>query len=127
MTPFNSLIKPLFWLSSLTLAIASLAPVAMLPPQTFDVWDKAQHALGFAWLSLIGLLAYSHHRVRVAACLLLYGGAIELAQAATGWRHGEWADLAADGVGIALGTLLWLGLRGLVPALDLKAARRRAQ
>jgi len=38
--------------------------------------------------------------------LLVFGGLIELAQAATGWRHGEWADWLADAVGLALGLAL---------------------
>ncbi len=111
----------------MVLTIASLVPVTMLPPQTFNIWDKAQHAFGFGWLALIGLLAYPERPWRLAACLLLYGGAIELAQAATGWRYGEWLDLLADGVGIALGALLWFGLRNVLPTQRLKAFGRRAQ
>ena len=101
-----SLIKPLFWLSTLVLAIASLVPVTLLPGQVFDIWDKAQHATAFAWLALLGWRSYLEKPLHMGAYLLAYGGAIELAQAATGWRYGEWADLAADGVGILLGMLL---------------------
>ncbi len=111
MTRFIFLIKPLFWLSVAVLAVASLVPTAMLPPQSLNVWDKAQHAFGFAWLACLGLLAYPHRPNAVAASLLAYGGAIELAQAATGWRYGEWSDLAADGVGILLGAMAWWLLR----------------
>lgn len=103
--------KTVFWLSVVGLAIASLVPVDMLPPQSFNVWDKAQHALGFAWLALFGLLSYPRQPTRMAFCLLAYGAAIELAQAATGWRYGEWPDLAADGAGILLGALAWWLLR----------------
>ena len=112
-----SLIKPLFWLSVIMLTIASLVPVQLLPPQSFDVWDKAQHALGFGWLAFFGLLSYPQRPTRVAGYLLAHGALIELAQAATGWRYGEWSDLTADGVGILLGTLVWWILRrGLRPA-----------
>jgi VanZ family protein len=117
MTHVMSSIKPLFWASMITLSIASLVPIEMLPQQSFNVWDKAQHALGFAWLTFTGLLSYQRRPARVAACLLLYGAAIELAQTATGWRNGEWLDFAADGVGILLGTVVWWLLRkGLRPA-----------
>lgn len=103
--------RGLFWLSLLGVAIGSLMPVTMLPPQAFDIWDKAQHTLAFAWLAGLGLLSYPAHAPRVVAALLLYGGAIELAQTATGWRFGEWADLAADTVGIALAAAVWRLLR----------------
>ncbi|OSZ75506.1 VanZ family protein [Hydrogenophaga sp. IBVHS1] len=105
------MIRALFWLSLVGITIASLVPVAMLPPQSFDVWDKAQHACAFAWLALLGLLSYPAHLPRVAVGLLLFGGGIELAQTATGWRFGEWADLAADFLGITMGTTVWLLVR----------------
>lgn len=127
MSRLFSLIKVLFWLSAVVLTVASLVPVALLPPQTFNVWDKAQHALGFGWLTLVGLFAYPKWPLRMAVCLLLYGGAIELAQAATGWRYGEWTDLLADGVGVVVGALLWLGLRQCLRPQCLKAIARRAQ
>ena len=47
--------------------------------------------------------------------LLLQGAAIELAQAASGWRHGDVADWIADAVGVGIGWIL------------LAAAQRRAQ
>lgn len=105
------LVKAIFWPSVLGLTVASLVPVDLLPPQTFDIWDKAQHGLGYAWLSLFGLLAYPAQARRVALGLLALGGAIELAQSATGWRYGEWADFAANGTGIVLGATVWLLLR----------------
>lgn len=116
MARLMSSIKPLFWLSLIVLTIASLVPVELLPPQSFNVWDKAQHALGFGWLAFFGLLSYPYLPARVAGYLLIHGVAIELAQTATGWRYGEWSDLTADGVGILLGTLAWWILRrGLRP------------
>lgn len=105
------MIRAAFWLSALGIAMASLVPVPLLPPQALDIWDKAQHAAAFAWLALLGLLSYPAHAPRVASGLLLFGGAIELAQNATGWRHGDWVDLLADGVGIFLGSAVWWLLR----------------
>lgn len=126
MARLMSSIKPLFWFSVIVLTIASLVPVELLPPQSFNIWDKAQHALGFGWLAFSGLLSYPRRPPFVAGCLLAYGAAIELAQAATGWRYGEWSDLTADGVGILLGALAWWTLRrGL--RLALKAQDSRAQ
>lgn len=110
------MIRAAFWLSVLGVTVASLMPVAMLPPQVFDIWDKAQHAFAFAWLGLLGLVSYPARPVRPLLGLLALGGAIELAQAATGWRYGEWMDFAADGVGIALGTAVWVALRARTTA-----------
>ena len=109
------LIQAGFWLSVAGLTTASLLPVDMLPPQTFDIWDNAQHAGGFAWLAFWGLVAYPARPGRLALWLLVLGGAIELAQAATGWRYGEWSDWLADAVGIAAGAALWWPLRHHTP------------
>jgi VanZ family protein len=53
----------------------------------------------------------------VAIALLAFGGAIELAQAATGWRYGEWSDWLADAVGLAAGWALAWHPRRLLPLL----------
>lgn len=95
-----------FWILLLCVAVLSLMPTGYLPPQVFSLWDKAQHALGFMALALLGLRAYPRHPWQVLAGLLVFGGGIELAQAATGWRHGEWADWLADAVGMAAGLAL---------------------
>ena len=62
-----------------------------------------------------GLLAYPSHARRVALGLMLLGIGIELAQALSGWRHGDWLDWLADCVGVALGVLViqpwWSKLR----------------
>lgn len=96
-----------FWLALLVLTALSLMPTGLLPPPVFSLWDKAQHALGFGGLTLLGLLTYPHHRVRLPLLLLAHGGLIELLQAATGWRYGEWLDLLADAVGILVVIGLW--------------------
>ena len=41
--------------------------------------------------------------VVMVLAMLAYGAGIELAQWLVGWRFAEWADLAADAVGVALG------------------------
>lgn len=112
------MVRRCFWALLLCVAVLSLMPTGYLPPQVFSLWDKAQHALGFAALALLGLRAYPRQAWPLAAGLLAFGGAIELAQAATGWRHGEWADWLADAMGLALGALLvWRPSRH-VPAAE---------
>lgn len=103
-----TLLRTTFWLFFTALTVASLVPVPLLPPQVMSIWDKAQHALGFATLGTLGLLAYPRHGpLRVLSALLLWGGLIELLQAWSGWRYGEWIDWLADGVGLAAAGLLW--------------------
>ena len=98
--------RPGFWALLLCVAVLSLLPTDYLPPPIFSLWDKAQHALAFTALAALGLQAYPRRRWQVLAGLLVFGGLIELAQAATGWRYGEWADWLADAVGLALGMAL---------------------
>lgn len=100
------MMRPAFWALLLCVAVLSLMPTGYLPPQVFSLWDKAQHALAFAALAALGLRAYPRHPWPLAAGLLLFGAGIELAQAATGWRHGEWGDWLADAVGLAAGAAL---------------------
>lgn len=93
------LARAAFWVSILGATVVCLMPVAQLPA-LFNWWDKAQHALGFVALTSLGLLSYPAERWRVATGLLLFGGFIELAQSATGWRRGDWLDWLADALGI---------------------------
>lgn len=91
-----------FWSACAVILILSLSPAEHLPEQLFSIWDIAQHALAFAGLMVLGLWAYPSRGKPLAIGLLAYGLGIEFAQAATGWRYGEAADLMADAVGIAL-------------------------
>lgn len=93
----------------------SLLPVAALPEGVFDLWDKAQHALAFAGLAIFGSFSYPFHKVPVLSGLIVFGAAIEVAQAATGWRYGEWGDVLADAIGVFSG---WLLARVLVRRLN---------
>lgn len=99
-----------FWLSLAALTVASLVPVDLLPPQAMNIWDKAQHALGFAWLAALGLASYPRLPAPLAIGLIFWGGAIELVQWGTGWRYGEWIDWLADVIGIAVACLVWHAL-----------------
>jgi VanZ family protein len=75
----------------------------------FNWWDKAQHAFAFLVLSGGALLLWPGASVRVVIGMVAYGAGIELTQWAVGWRFAEWADLAADTVGVAGA---WLLVRG---------------
>lgn len=108
------------WLARAAFAVAWLAitALALMPAPSVPVstlWDKADHLLAFAVLTLLGRAAFPITARRLALGLLAYGAAIELAQSALPTRSGSLLDLLADalGIGLALGVLaLWQGRRG---------------
>ncbi len=100
------LVQAAFWTCVLGTVVLCLLPAELIP-KAFNWWDKAQHALGFAALTGLGLLAYPSARWRLPSALLLLGALIELVQAASGWRHGDWLDLLADVLGILAVMSVW--------------------
>jgi len=68
------------------------------------VGDKQIHALAFAMLVLPLGWVRPGWAAGLVAGALAYGGAIELIQPGIG-RTGEWADLAANAMGCAIGLL----------------------
>jgi hypothetical protein len=92
-----------WYLAMLAATVLALLPVEQLQLPIFNWWDKAQHALAFAVSAGWALLLWPGARARVLLGMLAYGGGIELAQCAVGWRFAEWADWAADALGVALG------------------------
>ena len=98
--------KALFWLLVLTTLWLSLIPVDQIP-SAFSFWDKAQHALGFAALCFLGLLAYPGRIRLLLFGLALFGAGIECAQWTTGWRQGDWQDWVADCMGMLMGAVAW--------------------
>jgi VanZ family protein len=99
--------KLIFWIAIATVTIGSLLPIAYLPPQAFNIWDKAQHTTAFVALGTLGLISYSSRAVRVVLGLLIYGGLIELGQTVTGWRYGDRMDWVADAVGVVVAYAVW--------------------
>lgn len=94
-----------FWAATVAVGVLSLLPPALPLPSTG--WDKANHVLAFAVLGLLGAACWPARRARVLLALAAYGGAIEIAQAASGIRFGEWSDWIADAAGLAVAFLAW--------------------
>ncbi len=106
-----------FWLYLGAMLLLTLSPAPYLKPlSSFTFWDKAEHGLAFAALAWLALLVWPARPLRLLLVLLVFGGAIELLQAATGWRSGEWADWLADGIGLVCGWLCWLVIHRFLPA-----------
>lgn len=100
------------WLLAMAaVTVLALLPIDQLQLPVFDWWDKAQHAAAFVALTAWALLLWPLASVRVALGMLAFGGGIELAQWTVGWRFAEWADWAADTVGVLLAWLLVHGVR----------------
>ncbi|MCS6810510.1 MAG: VanZ family protein, partial [Tepidimonas sp.] len=80
--------------------VGSLLPPRHLPPLALDVWDKAQHALAYAALTLLARWGWPQARgVWVVLALLAHGALIEGLQHASGWRQGDPFDWTADAIG----------------------------
>jgi len=104
--------KSSFWALVLATLWLSLVPVHHIP-SAFSFWDKAQHALGFAGLAFLGLMAYPGRVAQVMSGLMLLGAGIEVMQGLTGWRQGDWQDWVADCVGLIIGGVTWRLLAAL--------------
>lgn len=99
------------WQATFLLAVAwtvwvSLMPVTSLPP--VHVWDKLAHAVNYALLAVLMLSAQRRLPPwAVVLVIVAFGGLIELAQHATGYRNGEWLDMLANLIGACSGAVAW--------------------
>lgn len=92
-----------FWALVVVVGVLALVPADTPMPSTG--WDKANHALAFGVLGVLGCQCWPRRTWQVILCLAAYGGAIEIAQTFTETRFGEWLDWFADGAGLALAAL----------------------
>lgn len=108
-----------FWLCVLAvLVLALMKPMHYMPTTG---WDKANHALAFAVLVVLGALAYPGVWTRLLLALLGYGVLIEVLQYFTGYRDSDWHDVVADAVGLLIG---WPIARILLDLLLRRASTR---
>lgn len=108
---FDAASRPKLWRVLLALALFAILVLSLMPPSSglpTTGWDKSNHMLGFGTLGFLGIRGWPNRAVVVLAALLAYGGLIEILQSLTPYRSAEWADLLADGLGLAVG---WLAAR----------------
>ncbi|XHS76338.1 VanZ family protein [Burkholderiaceae bacterium UC74_6] len=91
----------------LLVVISWLAFTPHPPPQADLGWDKLNHFSAFSTLMVFAAWSWPQHWRRAPLGLLTYGGFIEIVQSFIPGRDGEWADLLADAIGIALGVALF--------------------
>ncbi|HVI31815.1 VanZ family protein [Phenylobacterium sp.] len=98
------------------LAVAVLLWLCLAPsetlPQPEGLSDKWEHAIAWFVLTASGLVLAPRRWRAIIAFGLLLGAAVEVLQATLpSGRHGDWRDLLADGLGVALAVAMWLPLR----------------
>lgn len=100
------------WRLLLLVLIVAVLVLALIPSPTKGTslgWDKLNHAVAFAALTVSGCLGFPGSRRTVLAlllALLAFGGLIEVLQYFVPGRDSEWADLLADAVGLGCGAVL---------------------
>ena len=97
-------------LLAVTIAWGTLTPTPPTPDLMGPLSDKLYHVMAFAGLVFPTALLYARSLVCILPLAALFGGAIELVQPYMG-REAEVADVLADLVGLALGTVTGLALR----------------
>lgn len=106
-----------FWVAAGVALALLITWLCLRPSAGGDQWfpgaDKFQHAAAFLGLAgLLLALVERRHYAALCAGLVVFGGAIEVAQYLMPYgRSAEWADLAADALGVALGLGLSLAIR----------------
>lgn len=102
-------------------AVLSLTPPMPGPPSPIPHIDKLGHALAYALLAwwAMGCFASTSMRRRALLALLVLGATLEWAQGAfTADRMRDGLDMAANALGIGIGTALglWISLPGWIEA-----------
>jgi VanZ family protein len=107
------------WALVVYITVSCLEPARYVP--NLHLWDKAEHALAFFGLSVwFGGLVRRSRYPALGVLMLVFGGAIEIAQGTMGLgRDADVMDWLADSVGIALAlALLYVGLGGWARWID---------
>jgi len=91
------------WLYAAAIVFLSLTPKP--PDPGFAYGDKLGHLAAYALLMFWFCWSYRHRATRLAYGIgwVCMGIALEFAQAATGTRNFELADMAANSLGVLLG------------------------
>ena len=101
----TKVVKNIAWVLAIGVVVVCVIPA----PHIVDVshFDKVEHLLAFAALSLVFLRAYSDKPLWVITGCISFGLAIELIQYFIPWRSAEAADLLADILGVFAGWLVF--------------------
>jgi len=101
------------WLKAAwAIGVAAIATLSLLPAGTappLELWDKAQHAIAYCVVGVIGIWAASGrlHRYWVLGGLMALGIVLEIAQIWVPGRQGSVDDVVANAVGLFAAGILW--------------------
>jgi hypothetical protein len=98
--------QPLFYVALCICSWGFLKDVSGIPSNWMPN-DKVMHHLIFLGLMLLWQVSYPGKLLLGVLSLVVYGGAVEIAQATFTNRMGDWWDWAADNSGIFLAIILW--------------------
>jgi VanZ family protein len=101
------------WVLAVVITVLSLVP-PQLRPETGAPHDVEHFALFFATAVAFGF-GYSHKPVIVAVALVIFAGAIEVAQIFVPGRHARWSDFIVDAAALCVGVTMgsFVGARTL--------------
>lgn len=101
-----------WWMYLLWAGVALTLILALIPapPKALSTgWDKSDHLGAFGCLAVAARLAWGggfRRYLLLLACLVAFGGLIEVLQMFVPQRQADWFDLLADTLGTLTGLLL---------------------
>jgi VanZ family protein len=101
------------WLLAAVIAVLSLVPPA-LRPETGAPHNLEHFAMFFVTAIAFGF-GYNRRPIFTAVALVIFAGAIEIAQNFVPGRHARWSDFVVDAVALCIGTTMgsFIGVRTL--------------
>ncbi len=99
--------------------VLCLIPIPDTPLSQVNMIDKWTHFVMYGGFCMVIWVEYGRHHIRFnwPRCVfwallmpLVMGGLIEIVQAYSGYRSGDWADFLSDAIGVALGQLIGIPL-----------------
>lgn len=98
---------------AIAIIILSLTPLERLPDAPGG--DKLHHLIAYAALAFPTALIGARHLLFLSLCYIGLGAGIEVIQPYVN-RYGEWLDMAANGLGVLIGTACGMACGALIQA-----------
>jgi VanZ family protein len=106
------ILRIIAWLLAAAVTFATLGPPSYRPHASLG--QDGEHALAFILIGVAFGLAYTEHRLRVAATSVIMIGALELLQLWMPGRHARLEDFVVDALTACLGLAVAAALDWLI-------------